>query len=382
MTALLATFLAIAAVTMQPARADDSNAASVKAAADWIASTWKNSPGEFFDVSYGVMALSAAEAHPETVKEMITKLRADSGKVPNLVNLALLLVAADAAGQNPRTFLGCGRDLIAELKTRMEADHTKATEDWGPYLIAIALSRSGEPVPDWIVKAMTDNQQGGFGTRSNGSITAEPEYTGLGISAMNLVSKNSANSQSTRDAAKKSLAEAMAWAKNPANQKTDTDSNHYWSNSEGSSIDSTGILSSALAEVGENIDSPVAYLKSQQAKTGVGAWPDEHDGTKADVSATVWAIMAPAGKGLGTIRSTQVPELQHCDDPTPTPTPTPTPPPSDDSNAASVKAAADWIADAWKKDPGKFSISRYTADGIMALSAAEVHPETVKEMIT
>ncbi|WP_314820730.1 hypothetical protein, partial [Arachnia propionica] len=210
LTALLATFLAIAAVTMQPARADDSNAASVKAAADWIASTWKNTPGEFVDASYGIIALSAAGAHPETVKEMITKLRADSGKVPNLVDLALLLVAADAAGQNPRTFFGCERDLVAELKTMMDADRAKATEDWGPYLIAIALSRSGEPIPDWIFKAMTDNQQGGFGPKSDGSFTAEPEYTGLGISAMNLVSKNSANSQSTRDAAKKSLADAVA----------------------------------------------------------------------------------------------------------------------------------------------------------------------------
>ena len=127
-------------------------------------------------------------------------------------------------------------------------------------------SRSGEPIPDWILKAMTDKQQGGFGYHSDGAFIADPDTTGIGISAMNLVSKNSANSQSTRDAAKKSLADAIAWAKDTANQKTDEDGNHYWSNSEDSPIDSTGILSSALAEVGENIDSPVAYLKSQQVK--------------------------------------------------------------------------------------------------------------------
>ena len=184
LTALLATFLAIAAVTMQPARADDSNAASVKAAADWIAEAWKKDPGKFSISRYtadGIMALSAAEAHPETVKEMITKLRADSGKALKMDQLAKIIMAADAAGQNPRTFLGCGRDLITELKTVMEADRAKASRFYAPFLIAIALSRSGEPVPDWIVKAMTDNQKGGFGYHSGGAFTVTPGTTGIGI---------------------------------------------------------------------------------------------------------------------------------------------------------------------------------------------------------
>ena len=122
LTALLATFLAIAAVTMQPARADDSNAASVKAAADWIAEAWKKDPGKFSISRYtadGIMALSAAEAHPETVKEMIAKLQEIGPKeVKDFpAGLAKVIMAANAAGQNPRTFLGCGRDLITELKT-------------------------------------------------------------------------------------------------------------------------------------------------------------------------------------------------------------------------------------------------------------------------
>ena len=204
-------------------------------------------------------------------------------------------MTADAAGQNPRTFFGCERDLVAELKTAMDADHAKASEYWAPYLIAIALSRAQEPVPDWILKAMTDNQQGGFGYYSNGAFIADPDTTGIGISAMNLVSKNSANSQSTRDAAKKSLADAVAWAQDSANQKTDTAGNHYWAGF--SSTSSTGIVASALAEAGENIESPAAYLKAQQAKTGVGAWPSKHDETDASLLATTQAIMAPAGKG-------------------------------------------------------------------------------------
>ena len=107
---------------------------------------------------------------------------------------------------------------------------------------------------------------------------------------------------------------AIAWAENPANQKTDASGNHYWVTDPSiySSANSTGMVASALAETGRNVESPVAYLKSQQSKTGVGAWASKHDGTSADLMATTQAIMGPAGKGYGTIRSTQVSELQPC----------------------------------------------------------------------
>ena len=173
LTALLAMFLAVTTVTTLPARADDSNAASVKAAADWIADTWRNSPDSFSgagSVADGIIALSAANTHPDVVKSMITKLQEIGPKYVegNPAGLAKVIMTADMAGQNPRTFFGCGRDLVAELKTMMNADHAKASEFWAPYLIAIALSRAQEPVPSWVVKAMTNNQQGGFGYYSNG----------------------------------------------------------------------------------------------------------------------------------------------------------------------------------------------------------------------
>ena len=319
LTALLAMLLAVTTVTTLPARADDSNAASVKAAADWIADTWRNSPNSFSgagSVADGIIALSAANAHPDVVKSMITKLQEIGPKYVegNPAGLAKVIMTADAAGQNPRTFFGCERDLVAELKTAMDADHAKASEYWAPYLIAIALSRAQEPVPSWVVKAMTDNQQGGFGYYSNGTFNADPDYTGIGISAMNLVKGSNQNNSIVRTRAIRSMNKAIAWAENPANQKTDASGNHYWVTDPSiySSANSTGMVASALAETGRNVESPVAYLKSQQSKTGVGAWASKHDGTSADLMATTQAIMAPAGKGYGTIRSTQVSELQPC----------------------------------------------------------------------
>ena len=315
LTALLAMFLAVTTITTLPARADDSNAASVKAAADWIANTWKNSPNSFpgaGSVADGIIALSAANAHPDVVKSMITKLQEIGPKYVegNPAGLAKVIMTADMAGQNPRTFFGCGRDLVAELKTAMNADHAKATQFWAPYLIAIALSRAQEPVPSWVIKAMTDNQQGGFGYHSDGTFIADPDTTGIGISAMNLIKGSNQNNSIAKRRAIRSMNKAIAWAENPANQKTDAAGNHYWATY--SSANSTGMVASALAETGRNVESPVAYLKSQQAKTGVGAWASKHDGTEANMMATTQAIMAPAGKGYGAIRSTQVPELQPC----------------------------------------------------------------------
>ena len=221
LTVVMALFLAMTSLMVQPARAATSGEASVKAAADWIAETWRNSPGKFFaagTVADGIIALSAAEAHPETVKGMIAKLQ-EIGPgyiVENPAGLAKIIMTADMAGQNPRTFLGCDKDLVAELKSQMEAHKDKATMYWGPYLIAIALSRVGEPVPDWIIKAMTDNQQGGFGYRDGDNFTADPDYTGIGISAMNAITLNPKSSIKVRRTANASIDAAIEWAKDPA----------------------------------------------------------------------------------------------------------------------------------------------------------------------
>ena len=174
--------------------------------------------------------------------------------VENPAGLAKIIMTADMAGQNPRTFLGCDKDLVAELKSQMEAHKDKATMYWGPYLIAIALSRVGEPVPDWIIKAMTDNQQGGFGYRDGDNFTADPDYTGIGISAMNAITLNPKSSIKVRRTANASIDAAIEWAKDPANQKVDANGNHYWATY--SSANSTGMLASALAEVDEDVDPP------------------------------------------------------------------------------------------------------------------------------
>lgn len=323
-TALL---MAVFSLNPLPAQADPASD-SVAQAADWLTTTWAEQPIAYFaggTLADGIIALSAADQDPQTVTEMLWKLHETAPAYvgtpedsPNPGGLAKVIIALDMANQDPRQFLGADRDLVAELKGYALSDSAAVKSYFTPYLIAIALIRAGEEVPDAIVETMTTNQvDGGFGYWFGDKFTQDPDYTGIAISAMNLVATQHADAQ-IRATARTSVDDAVAWAGNPDNQKIDEAGNHYWATY--SSANSTGMLASALAEVGEDVASPVAYLVSQQAKTGDGSWAAAHNGTRGNVMATTQAILAPAGAGYGTAKSTQVQPINFNGDPEPEPT--------------------------------------------------------------
>lgn len=327
---LVALFLTISLMAPQSARADTTPDESINNAADWIADRWKNNRNQFFaagTTADGIIALSAANQKPDTVRDMLIDLKergpryTDSGGgYP--AGLAKVIMTADMAGQNPRTFYSCERDLVAELKTMVADGPTTSREYWGPYLIAIALTRAGEQVPDWVIADMESNQQGGgFGYKENdGTFIADPDYTALGISAMDRVSKNSKNAKHVQRA-NDSVEAAIGWSGDAQNQKQDAAGNTYWETY--SSANSTGMLASALSEVGVETESPVRYLTSQQNTDG--GWGASHNSKRSDVMATTQAVLGVIGEGYGTARSTQVPEMVKCDTkPTPTPPVKPT----------------------------------------------------------
>nr|WP_108870846.1 hypothetical protein [Tessaracoccus timonensis] len=322
---LMALMLAIGTLGTAPAHAD-AKQDSVSQAADWLATTWKEKPGQYFaagTIADGILALSAAEAHPDVVESMLRALHEKTPSYvgtpdakPNPAGQAKIIITLLASNQDPRTFLP-GRDLVAELVDYAKANSQDTKDFWAPYLIAIALSRAGEQVPQSVIDNMLANQQdGAFGYTYNGKFNADPDYTGIGIMAMNLLSTE-APDRATRNIALDSALDAIDWAQNPANQKTDANGNTYWATY--SSANSTGMVAGGLAEAGENIESPVAYLVDQQKKTGTGAWSNVHDGTRSDVMATTQAIFAPAGKGYATIKSTQVKPINFNPAPDPEP---------------------------------------------------------------
>ena len=322
---LVALFLTLTLIAPQTAHADTTDAESITSASKWIADTWKDPKGnkQFFaagTTADGVIALSAANQYPDTVRAMLVDLKKRGPAYSNAypAGLAKMIMTADMAGQNPRTFFGCNRDLVAELKAMVANGPDKSKEYWGPYLIAIALTRAGEQVPDWVIQDIEKNQKdGGFGyTENDGTFIADPDYTAIGISAMDQVSKNPKNAKDKAKALA-NIQKAKAWSADARNQKTDAASNsYYWETY--SSANSTGMLASSLSEVGVEVQSPVRYLKSQQ-KTD-GGWAASHNGKKSDVMATTQAVLGVIGDGYSTIRSTQVADLANCTKPPVKPT--------------------------------------------------------------
>ncbi len=267
------------------------NAESASVAADWIAAQWDAEADQFASgLADSISALASAEAHPEIVSEMVEALQVAA---PNYVgqadSLAKVLIALDMTGQDTRHFLGCDRDLVAELDAFVADDAKSLDNWWGPHLATIALNRLDKPVSQNVWDLLTKRQL------TNGSF-GSPDDTGLALSALVGTSENTLNPEPMRAAADVAIDKAVAWANDPANQKT-KDGNHYWSTF--SPANSTGILAGGLAEAGADITSPQAFMRAQQKLTGVGAWQNKLDRTSANYMATAQGIFAVAGKSYG-----------------------------------------------------------------------------------
>lgn len=315
MTAL-AVLLGSTLLTPQ-ARADSviSDSASITKAANWIADQWRSDaytsadPGLLAD---GVMALASARQHREVLDEMLSEL----AKVgPSYVNnrpdaLAKVLMTADIAGvKDPAHFFGQG-DLVEDLKTSIKDKDLSGA--WAGYLSVIALSRLGRLGElgagdmDYLFTKMAMTKDGGFGW-STSMAKGDPDFTGIGISAMLLASKDQTIEQAYRDRAAAALQSGISWAANAENRFTDTEGDYYWmanfNGTAGASSNSTGMLASALAEAGVNIESPKRAMKREQAATSSGAaWSNLYMNKKDDLRATVQAIFAITGTGYATAR--------------------------------------------------------------------------------
>ena len=376
---LLALVMAVSTLGTVPARAE-SLKDPVGKAADWIAATWRSHPEAFptaNEIADGILALSAAEQHPEVVRAMLKKLhavapsfiRATDSKT-SAAALAKVIVTLDAANQDPHHFLGEDRDLAQELRASVAQNPPRAV--WSPYLITLALLRTGEKVPDFLVQAMLVSQMGGaFGAVRDGAFRADPDLTAKGIMTMQALYSEPTNPQ-TKATALGSLDAAIHWADDPANQRLDADGNHYWDSP--SPASSTGLLAAALAEADEDTESPVAYLVAQQAKTGVGAWSNVHDGTRPDLTATTHAVLGLVGAGYGTLHSAQLPpiDFNHVDEPAPEPDPAPAPMPAPKPKPAPTPKPAPQPAP--KPEPAPETTPKPTPRAALTATAAAERP--------
>lgn len=268
------------------------NADSTQAAADWIASQWDADADQFASgLADNIMALAAAKSHPDVVSEMVSAMvTAAPDYISGADSLAKVLIALDAAGQDTQHFLDCERDLTAELDQFIADKANSVNNWWGPHLVTIALNRLDKPVPQYVFDLLMDRQKddGAFGY---------PDDTGLALSALVGITENSDNPQDMRNEATVAIDEVVAWSEDPDNRKTQ-DGNYYWTSF--SPANSTGMLAGALADAGEDITSPQAFMRAQQKLTEVGAWSNKLNGTNANGMATTQGIFAVAGASIGT----------------------------------------------------------------------------------
>ncbi len=315
----LAVFLS-AVLVAPPAHADTlTNQQSAAKAADWIkkqydsgAYTATADAGVFAE---GIMALSSARMHRSTVDAMLGDLQSagpgwvKAGTDGGADRLAKILLTADIAGfEDPARFFGKDRDLVGELIALIKAK--RLPQHWAGYMSTIALSRLGRlgslsaDDMSYLTGRMVVADDGGFGYGASPA-KGDPDYTGVGISAMLLLSRDTTVSKDVRDEAAARLKKAIGWTADDANRRTDDKGDYYWisrfAGTDLSSANSTGVVASALAEAGVNVESPLRALKREQAATLSGAaWSNTNMGTRDDVRATAQAIFAMTGAGYAT----------------------------------------------------------------------------------
>lgn len=299
---------------------------TVDSAARWILNAWENDPVAFADIetlSDTVVALSAANGNPAVITTMLEQLQLKGqnlleGSDASPAELAKIIIAADAANQNAQDFLGCEVDPVRELLLLVSTDEGQAAiRDYGrPYIVAVALHRGDERIPQWLVTEMRYRQYGGFHqVIGEDAQEIDPLTTALGISAMAALTQNDTDEE-TRQEGRDSLNAAVSWAEDPINQQEDGASGGIrWSDD----VVATGMLTAALGDASSagaeestapDLAAPVLYLRAQQLSDG--GWPGMHDGKESDVAATIAGLLGVVGAGYGSAFTPGVAPITEC----------------------------------------------------------------------
>ena len=348
LTALAFAWVSIIGIPAAQADSVASDEQSLQLAADWIKQQWdegtyngelpaENDVGLLAD---GIMALAVAGQHEETAREMFAVLR-DVGHgyatETRGDGLAKLILTADMVGFDDPAHLYTvdpDHDLVTELLERVE--NKQLYQAWGGYLAVLALTRLNrldEVSPEgmeYLMSRMIQARDGGFSWTAQ-NYDGDPDYNGIAISAMLMLTRSEQASTDIKDEAQGKLIQAIQWSwdgasyTNPPVLRVNEHGEEYWTayfgGTYGASSNSTGMLASALAEAGENVEGPKNALKREQAATNSGAaWSNTTMGSRDDMRATVQAVFAVAEQGYATGKS---PWTWSDDDPDPEPTTAP-----------------------------------------------------------
>jgi hypothetical protein len=224
-------------------------------------------------------------------------LAANAAAVSTSGDLAKLILAAVAAGQNPRTF--GGTDSVARLEAMAGADGRMATanDTFLSHLLAVlALASVRRPISNAAVDQILEGQQENGGWAWDGSQTTAADTNSTAFAVQALAAAGQAQSQAVAAALDYYRAiqnDDGGWPyQSPSDFGTDSDAN------------STAVTIQALIAAGEEPAAwessgganPVERLEAFQNESGAFAWqaamPDDN------LLATVQALPALAGRAF------------------------------------------------------------------------------------
>ncbi len=286
-------------------------AADVAAALDYL-KTQQNADGGFgsgfspdsaigstADVVQAIVATGADLADlSQDGNTPLTYLAANASSATTAGDLSKLILAAIAAGENPREFGGV--DSVAKLETLIGAEGRIGGEmdTFVSHLLGVlALSSAQRPIPDGAVELIKDSQQedGSWAWDGSTETAGDTNSTAFAVQALVAAGETPGSSIITNVLAyyKGIQNEDGGWPyQNPSDFGTDTDAN------------STAVTIQALIAAGIDPiswtttggNTPVTALEALQNESGAFAWqaavPDDN------LLATVQALPALAGKAF------------------------------------------------------------------------------------
>jgi len=249
-----------------------------------------------------VLAIVAVGGDPATFDQggntPLSYLEANAPSTATGGNLAKLILAATAVGENPRQFGGV--DLVAKLEGMIGADGKIGSETdtfFNHTLAVLALKSAQRPIPaaavDYIKNAQQDN--GAWAWDGSAETAADTNTAAFAVQALIAAGEASSGDAMTNALAyyKSIQNDDGGWPyQSPSDFGTATDAN------------STAVTIQALIAIGQNPaggdwttaegNTPISVLEAFQNESGAFAWqaavPDDN------LLATVQALPAIAGK--------------------------------------------------------------------------------------
>ena len=292
-----------------------SAASAVTRVAEHLAAEYTADPSSFTGggLADTILALASSGSHGDLIATMVKALQADAKNyVSSAGSAGKVAIVAAAPGADPTNFGGI--DLIDYITTALAKDKTAGGTFSAPLAI-IGLVRHGAPVPESTIEWLLGQQDasGAFGYDWNG-FNPDADTTASVIAGLVAIK----DQPGVADA----LTKAITWAKSTRT------SAGYWDNF--SPVNTTGLMSAALDDAGQDTTTSVAWLNSQVLADG--GMPNYLGGDESNLMAASQGILGLTGMSYATV--TFVPIS------TPTPTSSQTPPTSAPAPSQTPKASA------------------------------------------